>query len=372
MSYYLPKGTAFTRYAMALAVAKGDLMQAAAFAEQWDGSTPEVGRVLKTAVAAGTTTDATWAAPLVEYQVMASEFIELLMPQTIIGRIPGIRPVPFNISMSKQATAGNVGWVGEGRAAPLGSLAFDNNMTLRWAKAAGIVVLTKELARFSSPAAEAVVRSDLLGAMTKFLDRQFVDPVVAEVSNISPASITYGVTPRVASGPDLAAWEEDFDHMLQAYLAANLSLAGAVLLMTELQAMRFAQMKTTAGAVAYPDIGANGGSMWGIPVVASENVIATEDPASPQAYEAGGLIILAKASEIMLADDGQTFLDSSGEASLQMDDDPAEPTADTTVLVSLWQRGLVGLKAERVINWKKRHASAVQYITGAAYTPVAA
>lgn len=367
----LPKGTAFTRYAMALAVSKGNLMQAEQLAKRWDDSTPEVSRVLKTAVAAGTTTDSTWAAPLVEYNTMASEFIELLRPNTIIGRIPGLRQVPFNISMSRQTSGTSVSWVGEGKAAKLGKGAFDT-VTLRWAKAAGIVVLTNELARFSSPAAEAVVRSDLIGAMGAFLDRQFVDPVVAESANISPASITYGVTPREASGTDIDAVHADFEYIFGQFLTNNLSLAGAVLIMTEQQAMKFSMMKNTLGQREFPDVTAMGGVMYGIPVITSESAVATEDPASPQSYEAGGLIILVKASEIMLADDGQVFLDSSSEASLQMDDDPAEPTADSTVLVSLWQRGLIGLKAERVINWKKRRSAAVQYITGAAYTSVTA
>src|SRR3546814_8669288 len=95
--------------------------------------------------------------------------------------------------MSRQTSAAGAGvaWVGEGKATPVAAAEFDT-VTLRWARASGIVVLTNELARFSSPAAEAVVRSDLIAGMVAFLDRQFVDPVVAEVSNVSPASITYG------------------------------------------------------------------------------------------------------------------------------------------------------------------------------------
>ncbi|QDO99089.1 phage major capsid protein [Ferrovibrio terrae] len=371
MTYsYLPKGTAFTRYAMALAAAKGDLMQAAALAKRWDASTPEVGNVLKSAISAGTTTDATWAAPLVEYNTMSGEFIELLRPMTIIGRIPGLRTVPFNISVPRQSAGVSMAWVGEGRAAPFGAMDLDT-VALRWAKAAGIVALTKELALFSSPAAEALVRSDLLAAMAQFVDRQFVDPVVAEVSNVSPASITHGVTPRRASGTTANHARADLEFLFAQFLAANLTLAGAVLIMTEEQAIRFSMMRT-GGSYDFPGISAAGGVMFGLPVITSESAVATEDPASPQSYEAGGLIILAKASEIMIADDGQVFLDSSGVAALQMDSEPDEPTTNSTVLVSLWQRGLIGLKAERVINWKKRRSAAVQYITGAAYTSVTA
>lgn len=81
----LPKGTAFTRYAIALARSKGNLMQAAEIAKTWSDSTPEVESVLKAAVSAGTTTDTTWAKPLVEYTNMTSEFAELLRPATNVG-----------------------------------------------------------------------------------------------------------------------------------------------------------------------------------------------------------------------------------------------------------------------------------------------
>jgi HK97 family phage major capsid protein/HK97 family phage prohead protease len=363
----LPKGTSFTRYAIALAKSKGNLMQAAEIAKGWHDSTPEVETVLKAAIAAGTTTDATWAAPLVEYNTMTGEFIELLRPATIIGRIPGLRRVPFNISMPRQTSGSSVAWVGEGKAKPLSKGAFDT-VTLRWAKAAGIVVLTDELVRFSNPSAEALVRQDLIEAMAVFLDRQFVDPSVAEVANVSPASITNGVVARPASGTDIEAVYADFEYLFAQFLAANLSMAGAVIIMTEQQAMRLSMMRNALGQREFPDVNSAGGVLFGLPVITSENALATEDAASPQQYEAGGLIILAKASEIMLADDGQVMLDASREASVQMDSEPAEPTTDSTVLVSLWQRNMVGLKAERWINWKKRRSAAVQYITGANYS----
>ena len=57
----------------------------------------------KAAVAVGTTTDATWAGPLVVTQPL-NEFLELLRPRTLLGRIPGLRQVPFNVSVPTQTT----------------------------------------------------------------------------------------------------------------------------------------------------------------------------------------------------------------------------------------------------------------------------
>jgi len=361
----LPKGTAFTRFALALARAKGNTMQAVEIAKGWADSTPEVETVLKAAVAAGTTTDADWAKPLVEYQNMASEFAELLRPATIIGRIEGLRRVPFNIKIPRQLTGSTVNWVGEGAPKPVGELSFDQ-ITLGMLKAAGIIVLTDELVRSSSPSAEALVRQDLIDQMAQFLDKDFVDPAKAAVTNVSPASITNGVTPVVASGTTADHLRADLQALYAKFIAQNLSINGAVWLMPETLALGISQLRNPLGQKEFPEITAQGGTFEGLPVVASQNIPANPGSGSPLTG-AGGRIILAKASEILLADDGQTMLDVSREASLQMDSAPTNPPVAATVLVSLWQMNMVGIRAERFINWSKRRAGAVQYIDSAKY-----
>lgn len=360
----LPKGTAFTRYAIALARSKGNLMQAAEIAKTWSDSTPEVESVLKAAVSAGTTTDTTWAKPLVEYTNMTSEFAELLRPATIIGRIPGLRRVPFEIKIPRQTGGSSVGWVGENKPKPVSALSFDQ-ISLGRAKTAGIVVITDELARASSPSAEQIVRDDLVAQTAQFLDSQFVDPAKAAVTNVSPASITNGVTPVAASGTDAEAARADAKALMSKFLTANLSLSGAVWIMTEVQALGFALLLNPLGQPEFPGIqinGASGGTFMGLPVVLSENV-----PLNATSGSEGSRIILAKANEILLADDGETMLDVSSEASLQMDSAPDSPASATTVMVSLWQMNLIGIRAERYINWAKRRAGAVQYIDSANY-----
>lgn len=360
----LPKGTSFTRYALALARSKGNLMQAAELAKSWHDSTPEVETVLKAAVAAGTTTDTAWAKPLVEYTNMTSEFAELLRPATIIGRIPGLRRVPFEIKIPRQTGGSTVGWVGEGKPKPVSALAFDQ-ITLGRAKTAGIVVITDELARASSPAAEQVVRDDLVSQTAQFLDSQFVDPAKAASAGVSPASITNGVTPVAASGTDADAVRADVQALMAKFITANLSLAGAVWIMTEMQALGLALMLNPLGQPEFPGMsinGASGGTFMGLPVVLSENI-----PANATSGSEGARIILAKASEILLADDGETMLDVSTEASLQMDSAPDATPSATTVFMSLWQMNMVGIRAERYINWGKRRAGAVQYIDSAKY-----
>lgn len=364
----LPKGTAFTRYAIALARSKGNLMQAAEVSKAW-GDTPEVETVLRAAVSAGTTTDAEWAKPLVEYQTMANEFIDLLRPQTIVGRIPGLRRVPFNINIPRQTAGSSAQWVGEGKPKPVSELAFDN-IKLGFAKLAGIVVLTDELVRFSNPSAEALVRQDLVNTIVQTMDKDFVDPAKAAGANgVSPASITNGVTPVVASGTTADDVRADVKKLFGNFLSANMSLAGSVWIMTETQALGLALMLNPLGQPEFPGLsinGTSGGTWFGLPVVLSENIPANAGTGDP-VEGAGSRIILAKATEILLADDGQVLLDASREASLEMESAPTNPVTASTVMVSLWQHNMVGIRAERFINWAKRRNGVVQFIDSANY-----
>ena len=151
----LPPGTLFTRYAMALAASRGSRFEAMEYAKQWYGSTPEVAMsikasmnpsFMKAAMAPGTTTDSDWAAPLVVFQNLTNEFVELLRPATIIGRIPGLRRVPFNVTMPTQTQGSTVNWVGQAKPKPVSELKFAS-LSLGMAKVAGIIVISEELAK---------------------------------------------------------------------------------------------------------------------------------------------------------------------------------------------------------------------------------
>lgn len=331
--------------------------------QYWHDQTPIVERYLrveKTAVAAGTTTNSTWASPLVEEMNVPGQFAELLRPATIIGRLVGLTRVPFNIKVPRETTAASVSWVGEGSVKPVSAMAFDQ-ITLLFNKVAGIVPVTEELFRFSSPAIDAIIRNSLRDSIAYLLDRDFLDPSKAEVTGVSPASITNGVTAITATGTTADALRADLGTLLAEYTEDNQNLSSLVLIMTATQAMRIALMRNTLGQREFEGVGRDGGSLEGIPVVVSENIVPYGSPAT------GSLIVAVNAREILLADDGGVNIDVSREASLQMDTAPDSPATASTIMVSLWQRNLVALKAERFITWKKRRSTAVQYIQNAAY-----
>ncbi|MBE8151572.1 phage major capsid protein [Escherichia coli] len=184
--------------------------------------------VLKSAVGAGTTTDPQWAGSLSEYQEYAQDFIDYLRPQTIIGRfgqggIPALRQVPFNIRVHAQVSGGAAGWVGEGKAKPLTKFDFES-ITFSHAKVSAIAVLTEELIRFSSPAADALVRNALAEAVVARLDTDFVDPKKAAVADVSPASITHDVKGTASTGNPDADAEAAFGQFVAVDMSREASL----------------------------------------------------------------------------------------------------------------------------------------------------
>jgi HK97 family phage major capsid protein/HK97 family phage prohead protease len=346
----LPPGTMFTRAAMAIAASKGVRSDAIEYAKRWEAETPEVIQFLKAAVAPGTTTDPAWAQPLTAVSNIAGEFLALLRPATILGKIANLRQVPFNTSVPTQTAGGSYGWVGEAKPKPVTKLGF-GTAKLDMSKAAGIIVLTEELVRTSNPSAESIVRADMIAGIAAFLDVQFINPAVAAVAGVNPASITNGITAIPATVP--ADPEQDIKLLLKALATGNIPLAGVTLIMSEVNAVGLTFARDATGTLLYPGMSATGGTMHGMSVVTSN--------------AANNWIIGLQPQAILYADDGGVSIDVSREASLQMDSAPTAVPDATTVLVSLWQNNLVGLRAERFVNWKRAIDAGVQYVNGADY-----
>ena len=141
---------------------------------------------------------------------------------------------------------------------------------------------------------------------------------------------------------------------------------------TQGQAITPLQLEATGGTAPYTwavtagelpaglTLAANG-TLKGIPVIES-NSVGMYDSDGAGTGVAAPFIALISAPNILLADDGQVMLDSSAEASISMTDDGAGST-----LTSLWQRNMIGLRAERLIHWLRRRPNAVFVITDVNY-----
>lgn len=359
-------GTAFTRFVQAKAAARIHGCSALEFVrarKHWMDQTPEVELALKAIVEAGDSTTSGWASQLVPAaQQMQEDFLGVLRPETLLGRIPKLRTVPFNVAVPIGSTGGTHSWVGEAAAAPVTSMVF-TNASLTIAKTTGIVAITKELAVLSSPSAEAVVRDEMIKGCRQFLDGQFVGSAAA-VSLVSPAGILNGISPTSTSGTDQDAFAVDINTLLGKFITNSQSVDGLVILMSTNSALTVSLMKNALGQRVYPEVtivrqadGTNG-RIAGIPVIASETV--------------GTKIVGVVGTDILMADGNGITIDVSTEASVEMETTPAlgeqSPPSTQSVIKSFWQNGLIGIKVERMITWKVARTSAVEYLTSVAYT----
>jgi HK97 family phage major capsid protein/HK97 family phage prohead protease len=346
----VPIGTQFVRAACARMLDRTGMLptgvNAITYAEQRWKDTPEVALYLKAAVAPGTATDATWASPLVN-QNITNDFIALLRPATILGKIPGLRVVPFNTKVPSQSAGGTYGWVGESKPKPVTKLAFTST-SLGISKAAGIIVLTKELIMLSNPDAEDLVRKDMVAGIAQFLDAQFIDPAVAAVAGVNPASITNGAPTAAATTNPMA----DIMGLIAHFATNNIAVDGVAFIMSAANALSLSFRSNLDGSPQYPGLTINGGTYKGLTFITSQ---------------AAGTNVIALQPALVLYADGGIEIDASQEASLQMDSAPASPADATTVYVSLWQTNTVGLRAERFVNWAKANANAVKYLTATAW-----
>lgn len=363
----LAGGVGFARIARVKALAKLDGESVRELSKSLYGEDSETFAFFsKAAVPAGTTASGSWASGLVGAETSAfADFVEFLRPQTILGRfgtngIPALRRVPFRTPLIGQTGGGQGYWVGEGNAKPLTKFDFART-TLDPLKVANIAVVTEEVLRDSSPAAEGILRDALAAALKERLDLDFINPAKAAVAGISPASVTNGLSFIISAGNTADNVRDDIRKLFAAFIAANNAPTSGVWIMPATTALALSLMVNPLGQPEFPGITMTGGTFFGLPVIVSEYVPTAYDPDGAGAAVAGSVVALVNAQDIYFADDGDVSVDMSREASLEMADNPSHD-ADTPTgasLVSLWQTNAVGFRAERALNWKKRRPSAV-------------
>lgn len=326
----------FMKYLSTLASLRGSPENAAAlylqrFPESFSASTmrkmlEQGGYETKAATAPGTSTDAVWAKPLVGIQQLTSGFLAIAHSQSLLGRL-GLELIPANTKVPFQTAEANFVWMPETFMAPTSKLAFSDGITLPPTKVVGIVVLTAELVKLSSPGTAKAMRNCLVSGLNSFVDKQFLNPAVAAVAGTNPASILNGLTPLVGTA-DVAA---SVKALIAAFFTARPGAENPVLIAN--------------GGYAAAIRGAVPG--YGLEVVASEAA-------------ANNLIILDPAAVFYA--DGGLEVDYSEKAMLEMADPATNPTTAAVVFTSLWQQNLVGYRLTRFVSWGAA-PTAVKYST---------
>lgn len=336
----LPKGIGFAQFVRAKMLAcheqkKGNLLSAVDAAKQLGYGDNTVQYVEKAVL--GTTTDAGFAAPLVENDTYKGDFLEMLRNATIFDKLKGYRAVPFNVKINGQLTGGTASWVGEGAAKPLTNPTF-GSIEIKEHKLAAITVYTQELLRRSDPAIDQLVLNDLIEASKTLIDTTFLGTQAQ--TDVTPAGILNGVTAVDSTGVTAAAYEADLLALITKFVEANLSTDNTYWLMSETRAMQLALLRDALGSSYFNGMSLSGGnrSLLGIPVVTSQAV--------------GDRIELIKVSEILVAQDGGVDVAYSDQATL----------VDGATTHNLWQENKFAIRVEKFITWAKRRPIAAAYI----------
>lgn len=334
-------------------------------AQKMYGPQSEVAGIITKAneVVAGTTLSGNWAADLVSAEGAAvAAFLEYLRPATILGKfgmgnVPALARLDFYTPYVTQTGGGAAYWVGEGKPKPLTAFDFDR-ATLTPLKIANIAVLTEENIRYSTPNSDVIVRKALVDAIAAGLDVAFVDPANNGSANVKPPSVTYGASAIVSPGTgDADDVRLAVRALMQKFIDASNAPTAGVWIMSASNALALSLMVNALGQPEFAGISMAGGVFFGLPVIVSQHI--------------GSVVALVAADQVFLGDEGGVQVDMSREASLEMRSsglgmDGTAGTA-TAASVSMFQTNMVALRAERAINWKRARASAVAYLTAAAW-----
>ena len=327
----------FMKYLSALADTRGNAPAAAEiylkkFPESFSASSMrkmfeahDVSLMTKAATAPGTSTDAVWAKPLVGINQLTTGFLSIAHADSLLGRL-GLELVPANTKIPFQTAEANFVWMPEAFNAPVSKLAFSDGVTLPPTKVVGIVVLTSELVKLTSPGTSRAMRNCLVSGLNNFIDKQFLSTTAAVVGT-NPAGILNGLTPLVGTS-DVAA---SVKALIAAFFTASPGSERPVLIAN--------------GGYAAAIRGAVPG--YGLEVVASDAA-------------ANNLVILDPARTFY--SDGGLEVDYSDKAMLEMADPATTPVTAAVVLTSLWQQNLVGFRLTRFVSWAAA-PNAVKYST---------
>lgn len=353
------KGQNYTRMVIAKALAHmqgiGGQSPAEIAADRWGKSNPTLVQVIKAGVAGGGSGSGEWGAELVQADTRyTGDFVEYLYGKTLFDRLP-FRQVPANVAIKGQDGAATGYWVGESTAIPVTTADF-SSVSLTPLKVGALAVVSNELLRDSSPAAEMLVRDALVQASAQRVDTTVFSTSAAS-AGVSPAGLLNGVAGHNTHGSTVDGVIADFKQ-LTAIFQSYKNASDLVVVTTPDLAVALGLMLTALGQPQFPGVGQDGGTLLGRTVFTGDNV-----PANA--------FIMMKPSDVWRIGDSGVQVSISNVATIEQDSAPQgasdTPTAASATLMSMFQTESTAIKVVRSINFQKRRSHAVQYIDNADY-----
>ena len=310
---------------------------------------------VRAAIAGATTTTAGWAAELVQQTNV--DFLESLRALAIFPRLAaqgtsltfGPGAGSFRVP-SRAATPSISGaFVAEGAAIPVRRLGL-TSIVLNAHKMGVLSVFTREIARFSNPQIEGLLRTEILNDTALTIDALLLDATAGSATR--PAGLTFGISATTASvlGGYRAILAD-----VQA-LAAPFDVANAgrnlVLIMNPREARALAMSP-----------GPDGTFGWSTAFMGEFTVIVSTTVAA-------GRLIMIDAADLVTVSGAPEF-EISEHTVLHMEDTaPGTDISTATPSQSMFQTASIALRMILDITWAMRRVGMVQYMNGANWAPV--
>lgn len=310
--------------------------------------------IVRAAVSGATTTQAGWAAELVETATTA--FLETLRPISVFPRLRGMGasldfgPGRASLKVPSRATTPSISgsFVAEGSPIPVRRLGL-TSITLTPHKMGVISYFSRELAMYSTPQIEGLLRTEIAADTAATIDALLFDNVAG--STTRPAGLLNGVTPITASDAGgYAAILEDLEAILDPFDTANAG-RNIALIMNPKQARR---LRMTPG----PD----GTFGW------VNDLMGEVTPIASTSIAAGTVIAVDAADFVSAAGDAPEF-DVSEQAVIHAEDtNPQQistagsPNAVAAPVVSMYQTAQIAIRMLLDVTWAMRRTGMVQVV----------
>jgi HK97 family phage prohead protease/HK97 family phage major capsid protein len=320
-----------------------------------------IGWVTRAAISGALTTVPGWAQELVTQGT--GGFMQTLYPMAVFPRLAAqgtalaFGPDNASIKIPSRATTPSISaaFVAEGQPIPVRRLGL-TSITLQPYKMGGISVYSREMAMYSNPSIEGIIRQGLTEDTAITIDSLMLDATAASASR--PAGLLNGVSTAgtASTAKGYAAILADLALLTAPFYAANAG-RNLVLIINPQQGMQL-------GFAPGPD----GSFGWSSQFTSRFTVIESST------VTAGRVIVLDAADFVSV--NGTPELDISEQAVLHMEDTTplnigtaGAPATVAAPSQSMWQTAQIGIRFLLNITWAMRRTGMVQYLTGVNWGP---
>jgi HK97 family phage prohead protease/HK97 family phage major capsid protein len=317
--------------------------------------------VTRAAIAGATTTTAGWAAELVT--LAQGDFLANLVPTSVFPKLSALGaslafgPNAGAIKIPSRATTPSIGgsFVAEGAPIPVRRFGT-TSITLNPHKVGGLAVFSREIAMYSNPAIESLIRENITLDTSINIDGLLLDNVAVSVTR--PAGLTNGVTPLTAStAHSYTAILADLQALTNPFYAVN---AGRVLCLL-LNPAQAQQLLFAPGPTGVP-------FGWTQQFTARFNVIESTSVPAGQVYmiDAADFVSVSGAPEFEVSEEATLHMEDTTPLNIGT---AGSPNTVAAPVQSMFQTSQIAIRMLANVTWAMRRAGMVQFMTGVNWGP---